>query len=191
MTSRNKFIAAAALAAAVLAIPAADRPATDAPQYNSEGRLLFPQNYREWVFLSSGLGMTYGPLASDHIMFDNVFVNPSAYRSFLDTGRWPDKTVLILEARGAQSKGSINRGGNFQGDVMAIEAHVKDEKRFPRKWAFFGFGEKASISEPPAAETSSCYTCHEPNGAVDTTFVQFYPTLIPVARAKGTLKPTP
>jgi hypothetical protein len=26
------------------------------------------------------------------------------------------------------------------------------------------------------------------NGAVDQTFVQFYPTLIPVAKAKGTFK---
>jgi hypothetical protein len=136
--------------------------------------------------------MTYGPAGSSgHVMFDNVFVNPSAYRSFLDTGRWPDHTILVLEAREAQSKGSINRGGNFQGDVMAIEAHVKDEKRFARKWAFFGFKDKSGTSEAPAADTSSCYTCHEPNGAVDTTFVQFYPTLIPIARAKGTLKAAP
>jgi hypothetical protein len=189
-----KFFAATTLGLTALAIVAADRPASDAPQYTSQGRLVFPGNYREWVFLSSGLGMTYGPLAADHPMFDNVFVNPAAYRSFLQTGRWPDKTILVLEVRAAQSKGSINRGGNFQGEIMGIEAHVRDEKRFPRQWAFFGFknlNEKPSISEPPAAATSTCYTCHEPNGAVDTTFVQFYPTLIPVARTKGTLKETP
>ena len=191
MQRRVEFLAVAALGTMAMVLLGAGRPASDAPQYTSEGRLRFPQNYREWVYLSSGLGMTYGPIGSGHVMFDNVFVNPSAYRTFLDTGHWPDHTILVLEAREAQSKGSINRGGNFQGDVMAVEAHVKDEKRFPRQWAFFGFRGNAAISEPPAAENSSCYTCHEPNGAVDTTFVQFYPTLIPVARAKGTFKQTP
>ena len=194
MKNRSKFIfiAGAAMVVAAVALLGADRPPSDGPQYTTDGRLQFPQNYREWVFLSSGLGMTYGPLATaSHIMFDNVFVNPSAYRAFLDTGHWPDGTVLVLEARGAQSKGSINKGGHFQGDVMAIETHVKDEKRFPRKWAFFGFQQGSKTSEAAAAPTSTCYACHEPNGAVDTTFVQFYPTLLPIAREKGTLKATP
>ena len=189
MKSRKPLLAAAAIGITALAINGADRPGPDAPQYTSEGRLRFPERYREWIFLSSGLGMTYGPLASDaEPRFDNVFVNPSAYRSFLDTGRWPDNTVLVLEVRSAESKGSINRGGHFQGNVIGIETHVKDERRFPRKWAFFGFHGKSAISEEPAPPTSSCYACHEPNGAVDTTFVQFYPSLTSVARAKGTLK---
>ncbi|HYU45886.1 MAG TPA: cytochrome P460, partial [Terriglobales bacterium] len=29
--------------------------------------------------------------------------------------------------------------------------------------------------------------CHEQHGAVDTTFVQFYPTLLEIAKKKGTL----
>jgi hypothetical protein len=32
-----------------------------------------------------------------------------------------------------------------------------------------------------------CYSCHEQHAAVDTTFVQFYPTLLPIAKAKKTL----
>ena len=30
-----------------------------------------------------------------------------------------------------------------------------------------------------------CYSCHEQHGAVDTTFVQFYPTLIDAAKQKA------
>jgi hypothetical protein len=38
--------------------------------------------------------------------------------------------------------------------------------------------------------SASCYSCHRAHGAVDTTFVQFYPTLLPVAAKLGTLSPS-
>jgi hypothetical protein len=164
--------------------------ADEAPRFDAAGQLLLPANYREWIFLSSGLGMNYGPMAAmagdDNPPFDNVFVSPSAYRGFLETGRWPDKTVMLLEVRSAQSKGSINKGGHFQSDLLGVEAEVKDESRFPGKWAFFGLGRGTAGKQIPT--TAGCYSCHATNGAVDNTFVQFYPTLLSVAKEKGTLK---
>jgi YHS domain-containing protein len=175
---------------AALMLEAADRPETDGPQFTADGQLVRPNDYREWVYLSSGLGMVYGPAAegaSDAApRFDNVFVNPAAYKNFMATGKWPDKTIFVLEVRASGSKASINNGGRFQSSLVAIEAEVKDEKRFPGKWAFFGFG----MSTSPARmlpTTAQCYSCHSTNGAVDNTFVQFYPTLLEVARSKGTL----
>lgn len=162
-------------------------PTSSGPEYTSDAQLKFPENYRNWVYLTTGFDMSYNPaIAMDHHMFDNVFVNPEAYRVFTETGTWPDKTVLLIEARGAENKGSINQAGNFQGpEVMAVEVHVKDEARFPGKWAFFGFdGGKTAKMIPPSA---SCYGCHAQHAVVDTTFVQFYPTLLPIARSKGTL----
>ena len=186
--NRRAGILAAGLAAVAWVLIGADQAPSDGPEYTRDGMMARPKDYREWVFLSSGLGMTYGPLASPgDPRFDNVFVNRSAYRGFLDTGRWPDKTVMVLEVRSSQSKGSINRGGHFQDEIVGVEVHVKDEKRFPGKWAFFGFSEGAQASEAIPA-TAGCYSCHTQNGAVDTTFVQFYPTLIGVAKAKGTMK---
>jgi len=163
---------------------------TAAPIYTSDGQLRFPENYRDWIYLSSGFDMTYNPTMNmDHHMFDNVFVNPGAYRSFLQTGTWPDKTMLVLEVRGAQSKGSINKAGNYQGTtLMGLEVHVKDEARFPGKWAFFGFGDNKTATMTP--QTAECYSCHANHAAVDTTFVQFYPTLLPIATTKGTLSPS-
>src|SRR5215471_20079246 len=152
MNKGFQALVAALLITALAIIADAEGPAADGPQYSKDGRLMRPQNFREWIFLSAGLGMTYGPLAAAEPRFDNVFVNPSAYRYFLDTGRWPDKTVLVLEVRSAKSEGSINRGGHFQTDVVGIETHVKDEKRFPRRWAFFGFKGNAGQSEERAAD---------------------------------------
>jgi hypothetical protein len=181
------------LAAAALLL--ASRSATvqahsaDGPAYAPSGDLLPPSNYREWIYLTSGIDMSYSPKAMsvDHSMFDNVFVNPAAYRSFVATGTWPDKTVMVLEVRGARSKGSINQRGHFQDTaIMGFEVHVKDESRFPGKWAFFDFDspEKNGTLIPQGAP---CYTCHAAHAAVDTTFVQFYPTLLPIAQKKATL----
>ena len=147
-----------------------------------------PENYRQWTYLTTGFDMSYNPKAMDmgHHMFDNVFALPEAYKSFAQTGTWPDGTVLVLEGRKAEGKGSINQKGNYQStEVMGIEAHVKDESRFPGKWAFFIFGGDKTAKMVPT--NMDCYTCHADHAAVDTTFVQFYPTLLPIAQSKGTL----
>ena len=157
---------------------------SDAPQFTADGRLLLPRGYRQWIYLSSGLGMEYSPTGKPGSEFTNVFVKPSAYRRFLRTGRWPDRTMFVLEIRDSATQGPINRGGHYQAGLRSLAASVKDEKRFPEKWAYFSFakGARSSRANPRAA----CFTCHNIHGAVDNTFVQFYPTLKPVARKFGT-----
>jgi Cytochrome P460 len=162
--------------------------ASNAPVYTADGQLVFPANYREWIYLTTGIDMDYNPDLNmgNRSMFDNVFVNPEAYKAFVATGTWPDKTILVLEGRMAANKGSINKKGHYQtSDVMAQSIHIKDESRFPGKWAFFGFGDASSAKQIPM--NAPCYSCHEEHGAVDTTFVQFYPTLLKIAKKKGTL----
>jgi hypothetical protein len=172
----------------VLAVAAALTAQTgNTIQYGKEGSLVLPKDYREWVFLSSGINMTYGPNAGNaaNPRFENVFVNPQAYRAFLKDGAWPDKTAMILEIRSSDSKVSLNKDGCVQTNVKAIEAHVKDASR--GGWTFYGFpvGSQEGKLFP---RTADCYSCHDQNGAVDSTFVQFYPTLIDLARAHGTFR---
>ncbi|MGH9601141.1 MAG: cytochrome P460 family protein, partial [Terriglobales bacterium] len=85
------------------------------------------------------------------------------------------------------TKASINKAGHFQADLMALEAAVKDETRFPETWAYFGYIRDGKLKDSASAfPKSACYQCHTDNAAVDHTFVQFYPTLRPIAEAKGT-----
>ena len=180
-------IFAAALAVAVaggLTAAAASRaaPAASPLAYTADGKLVIPKDYRTWVYLSTGVDMAYleGPPPSQHT-FDSVFVDPAAYASFQKTGTWPDKTVMILEVRKGQSRGSINKAGVFQTDRVGVEAHVKDVARFKSGWSFFN---GAGGAQP---QDSGCNKCHEQHAAVDTTFVQFYPTLLPKAQEMKTL----
>jgi len=154
---------------------------------DSKDQMAVPADYRQWVFLTSSLDLNYSTAAApDHHMLDNVFVDPAAYKVFLATGTWPDKTIMIKENRMAESAGTLSKRGQFQTGVMNLEIHAKDEARFPGKWAFFvsGDGKAAGRLMPQSAD---CYSCHQDHGAVDTTFVQFYPTLFAVAKDKGTL----
>jgi hypothetical protein len=170
---------------------------TTAPSFTASGQLVRPLDYRSWVFVTSGLGMTYGPAqpaAGQPPLFDNVFVTRDAYATFLSSGAWPDKTMFILEGRRAQTNVSINNGGHTQGDLAFMEAAVKDTSRFSSTggWGYFSFDSRNGLvdSAAPLPSTAACYACHSTNTAVDNTFVQFYPELFAVAKAKGTVKAT-
>lgn len=181
------------LAVALLGIsPAkeANTPSSDGPKYTADGQLRLPEHYREWVWLTSDFHTVPDPAKMQlggRSQFNNIFVNPEAHKAFLQTGTWPDKTMLIVEQRGAEDMGSTNpnQKGNAQGSVPGVAVHVKDEVRFPGKWAFFGFQGRTTANMIPV--TAGCYSCHAAHGASDTTFVQFYPTLLPIAKSKETL----
>ena len=84
------------MASWALALSAQSAPG-DGPKYVN-GNLVRPDDYREWVFLGSSLGLNYPApgAAPGPDQFNNVFVNPTAYRSFMKTGKWPDKTIWVL-----------------------------------------------------------------------------------------------
>ena len=174
------------LAGAMASQAQAPKPAA---RYTADGKLEYPADYRTWIYLSSGMDMAYSEqalaAANGRHVFDNVFVDRAAHAAFEKTGKWPDGTVFMLEIRRGATQGSINKAGQFQTDRLAFEAHVKDSKRFKSGWAFFGFRGEGPGNELP--QTSDCNVCHQDHAAVDTTFVQFYPTLMPIAKAKGTL----
>src|SRR6202044_711450 len=118
-TSRmTKAKAALLIGIALLFLPAFSQNSklpNSGPEYTSDSQLKFPEHYRDWVYLTTGFDMSYNPaMQMGHHMFDNVFVNPEAYKGFVATGTWPDKTTLLIEARKAEDKGSINQAGNYQ-----------------------------------------------------------------------------
>ena len=158
----------------------------DNPRFTSKNELIAPANYREWIWLSSGLGMSYAAEPSGEPTFDNVFVSPGAYRAFVATGKWPERTMFVLEERASVSKGSINKSGHFQGALSGLVAEVKDTNRLGG-WAFFNLSNSANAAAA-LPKSAPCYSCHAEHGAVDNTFVQFYPTLFEIAKRKGTLR---
>jgi hypothetical protein len=168
---------------------AIEQPQTIAPEFTPDGKLVRPEGYRKWVFLSSGYGMSYSQSPSGVQMFTNVFVAPAAYDHFVANGNWPDKTMFVLEVYGSTSRGSINKHGSYQTALSGLDVEVKDEARFKDKWAYFNFSETSNAARAETPSRNECWNCHEQNAAVEHSFVQFYPELLKIARAKGTIKP--
>src|SRR5579862_2102643 len=129
------------------------------PEFNKDGELVRPKNYREWIFLSSGVGMNYG---TGPLPFGNVFAEPSAYRKFVETGKWPDKSIFALEIRQPATEGSINKGGQYQTSLISVEFAVKDTARFPDGWGYFAFNGNATTAKVLGA-SAGCNACHSQN----------------------------
>jgi hypothetical protein len=197
MTNNNPLFSRYLL---LILVACAAPAAAQAPAYAPNGELLRPADYREWVYLTTGLDMFYGPgarAADRPSVFDNVFVTRAAYQEFMRSGTWPDKTMFILELRRAEDGVSIDNSGRTQGAVVAIEAAVKDLQRFAgdaatNGWGYFTFDGPSGLRDSAAVlpTSAACYACHAANTAVDNTFVQFYPTLFEVAQRRGTVKTT-
>lgn len=116
-----------------------------------------------------------------------MFVNREAYEAFEEEGRWPDGTIFVLEVRRSEQDVSIAASGWTQGERVALEASVKDRRRFPGSgWAYFDLDAREAAA--PLARTKSCYQCHSEHGAVEWTFSQFYPDLFEIADRLGTVR---
>ena len=142
------------------------------------------------VFVGSSLGLSYkenpdgaDKPAADLGLYHNVYINPSSYKAFASTGKFPDGTILVLELASAGVKKEPRLQGSYQNEFVALEATVKDSKRFAEEWAYFSFegqdGKPVSKAQP--FPKNRCWSCHDQKAATDNVFTQFYPVLRAVA----------
>lgn len=173
------FVPLAVLFALALAAWAATPESMPVPKYNAAGEMIRPEGYREWIFVGSNLGMGYSEEPKKVRNYHNIYVQREAYRHYRDTGKFPDKTILVMENLTAGTKESINRTGTFEDKFIGIEVAVKDEAKFPEKWAYYFFFDRQrnALATAKPEPKASCWACHNANGAVDNVFVQFYPVL--------------
>jgi hypothetical protein len=168
------------------------RPATG-PQYNDAGELKRPTDYLTWVFAGSNLGLEYDengtkdnpaakevPKKAKSGNFHNVYINPEAYAQYVKTGKFPEKTVLILDIFKAEERepGNIVSEGLFPGQQSGLAVAVKNSARpdgSKTDWAYYDFPKDQPTAK--AFPDKACYNCHLDHADDDNVWVQFYPTL--------------
>jgi hypothetical protein len=195
---RSLLVLAATGWLALEAFPAdAPQVRTTRPEYNQKGELLAPRGFRAWVFAGADVSPEYRDDLSESTRrerpqnertkagnFHNIYINPEAYRAFLETGKFPNPTILVMEVFQAEQKDSkgVLKGGEVEGKRIGFEVAVKDKNRpgggVP--WAYYAFDldEKSKPSRPAQAKPdAACYQCHLKHASVDNVWVQFYPAL--------------
>ena len=149
------------------------------PHYTAEGELMRPTDYHLWVFVGASLGMSYEEPGKEKAdgpgIFGNVYLEPTAYKQYVETGKFPEKTMLALAVHKPASDVSINKRGHFEGEQIALEIALKDHEQFEEGWAYFDFGMDKDTAK--AFPKERCHACHVQHAADDNVFVQFYPIL--------------
>lgn len=171
------------VASSVLLRPAASQPAAAAvmPEYDEEGRLLLPEDWRRWVFIGASFGLSYSEGGGGSEMFHETLLEPSAYQHFTETGEFRDGTMLVLLLHGTGEGVLPQRQGRFATEVAALEMAVKDS-RAADTWSYYGFGGRSGMRDRATAiDAGACNSCHTEHAAHDNVFVQFYPLLTEVA----------
>jgi len=151
-------------------------------KFNSDGSLIKPEGYREWVYVGTPLtpnDMNGGEAAFPE--FHNVYINHKAWDIYKNTGKFPDGTILVKELISVGSKKASSGAGYFMGEFIGLEAAVRDSKRFPKVpgyWAYFSFGHSYPLArKTKAQEPATCAACHQSRAADDFVFTQYYPVL--------------
>lgn len=111
------------------------------------------------------------------LLSNNVYLQPWAYRHFVDTGKFPEGSMFVLSLSVPSTEAAPARAGHYPKDPMPMfEVHVKRAGIDSTGWDFYNFGPGAG----PATKipgSASCYSCHAKEAKVDHVFVQFYPAL--------------
>jgi hypothetical protein len=146
-----------------------------------EGRdtLLRPEGYRDWILVGpsserdAGVGLA---ASSTPAPASSVYINPSGYREYLKTGRFPEGTLMVWEARQHDPQ-TADRPHDTSPVLLAS---VKDSSRFDGGWGFFDFtGTEGEATSKALAlpESSGCRNCHRREADTDHVFTQVYPVL--------------
>ena len=165
----------------------------DGTAYTSQGELLLPVDFHNWIFVGSILGLGYAPGASlttsceqrrqSLQRFHNIYINRAAFQAYLQTGVFPNNTVLVMDIYAADQrapKGIVDRG-SFDGRRLGVEVAVKNSPRpdgRPTPWAYYDFTSDEAVKFEASAgafDDDACYACHKQHASDDN--VQFYPVL--------------
>lgn len=183
------LVAATGFGVAVVGDTFAGSMSSWGPKWTKNGELHLPNDYHSWVFLGSPL--TPNALNGGKAGFPeyhNVYIHPEAFKTYRETGQFPEGTVLLKELQltmpGTNDDGSrveASGRGFFPAARNGIDISVKDSQRFKdtNGWGFFNFGHHA----PPYAKTAvaaskeACAGCHIAN-ADNMVFTKFYSSIL-------------
>ncbi len=151
--------------------------------FNSDGELIRPAGWREWVFVGSPLtpnSLNGGEAAFPE--FHSVYIYPESWAYWKETGTFREGTMMAKELTLVGATAATSGVGFFNGDLQGFEIAHKDSERYTAEsdgWAYYTFGHKPEPYESSTAAmpNAACAACHTAAAADDMVFTQYYPIL--------------
>jgi len=177
----------AALVGTITTLPFGEALADDSKKYeatfNTDGELIRPSGWREWVFVGSPLtpnSLNGGTAPFPE--FHSVYIDPKSWAHYKKTGTFREGTMIAKELTLVGATAATSGVGFFNGDLQGFEIAHKDSKRYTKDsggWAYYSFGHKPEpyANSTAAMPTAACAACHTAAAAEDMVFTQYYPIL--------------
>ena len=133
------LILAGTLVAGAVLVGLQTRPASLPYRFTSDGDLVRPEGYREWIVV--GTPLTPNDLNRGNAPFPefhNVYIDPDSFDHWKKTGEFRDGTILMKELISVGDKKASSGKGYFMGEYLGLEATIKSKQHFPNElgnWA--------------------------------------------------------
>ena len=175
------------LVGAIAALPVGDAIADEHEKYeatfNSDGELIRPAGWREWVFVGSPLtpnSLNGGEAAFPE--FHSVYIDPESWAHWKETGTFREGTMMAKELTLVGTTAATSGIGFFNGELQGFEIAHKDSERYTAEsggWAYYTFGHRPEpyADSTAAMPTAACAACHTAAAADDMVFTQYYPII--------------
>jgi NADH:ubiquinone oxidoreductase subunit len=149
--------------------------------FNDKGEAALPRGYSSWVHAATA----WEPITTTLLdgtetktpEFHNLYVEPTAYRGFMQTGKWPEGALMVKEFSFTSTEEKNCEGppayvcevwfgkGIFQHGFIGIGVMLKDSKRYPNEpggWVYFSYGHQTQPYKPfsPVRDRVQCAQCH-------------------------------
>ncbi|HAV1831796.1 TPA: cytochrome P460 family protein [Enterobacter hormaechei subsp. steigerwaltii] len=148
--------------------------------FSPDGAVVLPKDFHHWVHVGTfikedGINIFDNSKITAPLI-GNTYIEPSAWKYYMSTGKWADGSQIVKEFTEAQAGDNCDNktthlcktpigAGIFQNNYAGFGFMIKDKARFPTaagNWGFFTSGHLT----PPYPETAKvedigkCSACH-------------------------------
>jgi hypothetical protein len=126
----------------------------------------YPDNFRRWVHVGTGVIMPGGPLPESEQGMHHIFANPKAIEGYA-SGKFADGSVIVYELREAQQKSGVI----LEGERRRVDVMIKDSSVYSTTggWRFERFMGNDQTQDALHGSGLACFECHsraKPQGFV-------------------------
>lgn len=159
---RHLFVAclsgAALLAVLVPALPGSAE--TDAPAAAAAPAVPYPEGFRQWPHVKTGLVTAQSPRFAVAGGFHHIYANGPALAGY-ESGNFADGSVIVFDRLAVEEGG----GGTLkEGQRIVVDVMLRDAAKFAATggWGFeeFAGGSTTQRNVGPANAKATCFNCH-------------------------------